>query len=170
MVSNASDDLPEPDSPVITTSWSRGSSTSMSLRLCSRAPRTKIRSDGTSHSPQSLRSALSMLVGQMRLMRPTLQLQRSPMLSAYWPIRNKLPHAPTGRPCFLYSDHGNPHDDQLRSVSSDCDGTASRNDGALRLGRGGVRRSEANRHLRRLCADLPRLLCNAAGQSANHRW
>src|SRR6185436_17608270 len=38
MVSNASDDLPEPDRPVITTSLSRGISTSMFLRLCSRAP------------------------------------------------------------------------------------------------------------------------------------
>src|SRR4051794_10226391 len=40
MVSKASDDLPEPESPVITTSESRGSSTSTSLRLCSRAPVT----------------------------------------------------------------------------------------------------------------------------------
>src|ERR1051325_2732229 len=39
MVSKASDDLPEPDSPVNTTSWSRGISTSMLFRLCSRAPR-----------------------------------------------------------------------------------------------------------------------------------
>src|SRR6478609_12069576 len=38
MVSNANDDLPEPDSPVITTSLSRGFSTSTFLRLCSRAP------------------------------------------------------------------------------------------------------------------------------------
>src|SRR4029453_2604051 len=44
MVSNASDDLPEPDSPVITTSWSRGISRSTFLRLCSRAPRVAIRS------------------------------------------------------------------------------------------------------------------------------
>src|SRR4029453_3969419 len=44
MVSNASDDLPEPDSPVITTSWSRGISRSTFLRLCSRAPRRQIRS------------------------------------------------------------------------------------------------------------------------------
>src|SRR5213594_506178 len=44
MVSKASEDLPEPESPVRTTSWSRGSSTSMFLRLCSRAPRTMIRS------------------------------------------------------------------------------------------------------------------------------
>src|SRR4029450_2792325 len=44
MVSNASDDLPEPDSPVITTSWSRGISRSTFLRLCSRAPRMTIRS------------------------------------------------------------------------------------------------------------------------------
>ena len=42
MVSKASDDLPEPDRPVITTSLSRGISTSMFLRLCSRAPLTTI--------------------------------------------------------------------------------------------------------------------------------
>src|SRR5664279_5265386 len=39
MVSKASEDLPEPDRPVKTTSWSRGMATSMFLRLCSRAPR-----------------------------------------------------------------------------------------------------------------------------------
>src|SRR5271156_2280031 len=42
MVSKASDDFPEPDSPVITTRLSRGRSTSMFLRLCSRAPRMRI--------------------------------------------------------------------------------------------------------------------------------
>src|ERR1700722_4654439 len=42
MVSKASDDLPEPDRPVNTTSRSRGISTSMFLRLCSRAPRMVI--------------------------------------------------------------------------------------------------------------------------------
>src|SRR5450631_2775131 len=42
MVSNASEDLPDPDSPVNTISWSRGSSRSTFLRLCSRAPRTTI--------------------------------------------------------------------------------------------------------------------------------
>src|SRR5437868_8808485 len=40
MVSNASDDLPEPDRPVRTMSLSRGSSIETSRRLCSRAPRT----------------------------------------------------------------------------------------------------------------------------------
>src|SRR6185503_10580056 len=44
MVSNASEDLPEPERPVITTSWSRGRSTSIFLRLCTRAPRTAIQS------------------------------------------------------------------------------------------------------------------------------
>src|SRR5262249_21173355 len=39
MVSKAREDLPEPDRPVSTTSWSRGISRSMFLRLCSRAPR-----------------------------------------------------------------------------------------------------------------------------------
>src|ERR1700674_5484061 len=38
MVSKASEDFPEPESPVITTSRSRGISRSMFLRLCSRAP------------------------------------------------------------------------------------------------------------------------------------
>src|SRR5688500_3054402 len=42
MVSKASEDLPDPDSPVITVSVSRGMSTSTPLRLCSRAPRTLI--------------------------------------------------------------------------------------------------------------------------------
>src|SRR5581483_11599684 len=42
MVSNASEDLPEPDRPVMTMSLLRGSSTSMFLRLCSRAPFTTI--------------------------------------------------------------------------------------------------------------------------------
>src|SRR6266480_7727411 len=42
MVSNASDDLPEPDRPVNTTSLSRGISRSTFLRLCSRAPRIVI--------------------------------------------------------------------------------------------------------------------------------
>jgi hypothetical protein len=42
MVSKASEDLPEPDKPVITTSRSRGRATSMPFKLCSRAPRTRI--------------------------------------------------------------------------------------------------------------------------------
>src|SRR5260370_14398676 len=42
MVSKASDDFPEPDSRVKTTSLSRGISRSMFLRLCSRAPRIVI--------------------------------------------------------------------------------------------------------------------------------
>src|SRR5215470_15433126 len=46
MVSKASEDLPDPESPVITTSLSRGISTSMFFRLCSRAPRTLIWSPG----------------------------------------------------------------------------------------------------------------------------
>src|SRR5258708_39909228 len=42
MVSKASDDLPDPDRPVKTTSLSRGISRSMFLRFCSRAPRIVI--------------------------------------------------------------------------------------------------------------------------------
>src|SRR5665811_1101768 len=40
IVSNASDDLPEPDNPENTMRASRGNSRSTPLRLCSRAPRT----------------------------------------------------------------------------------------------------------------------------------
>src|SRR5689334_4044117 len=42
MVSKARLDLPEPESPVTTTSLSRGISTDMFLRLCTRAPRTSM--------------------------------------------------------------------------------------------------------------------------------
>jgi len=41
-VSNARLDLPEPESPVITTRRFLGMSRSMFLRLCVRAPRTRI--------------------------------------------------------------------------------------------------------------------------------
>ena len=37
-VSNARELLPEPETPVITTSWSRGIARSTLWRLCSRAP------------------------------------------------------------------------------------------------------------------------------------
>ena len=40
MVSKASEDFPDPDTPVITVSWFLGMSTSMFFKLCSRAPRT----------------------------------------------------------------------------------------------------------------------------------
>ena len=43
MVSNASEDLPEPDRPVSTTSSPRGMSTLTFFRLCSRAPRTRMK-------------------------------------------------------------------------------------------------------------------------------
>src|SRR5215471_20995143 len=42
MVSNARLDLPEPDKPVTTMSLSRGISSEMFLRLCTRAPCTAI--------------------------------------------------------------------------------------------------------------------------------
>ena len=44
-MSNARDDLPEPESPVITMSLSLGSSRSMFLRLWTRAPLMMILSD-----------------------------------------------------------------------------------------------------------------------------
>src|SRR5580704_1994508 len=53
MVSKASDDLPEPESPVNTTSLSRGMVRSMPFRLCSRAPRIEITRCGASKSLSS---------------------------------------------------------------------------------------------------------------------
>src|ERR1700685_2679159 len=44
MVSNASDDLPEPDTPVMTVNWLCGSDSEMSLRLWTRAPRIRMKS------------------------------------------------------------------------------------------------------------------------------
>src|SRR6185437_4867922 len=58
MVSKASEDLPEPDSPVNTTSLSRGMSRSTFLRLCSRAPRMEIMRASRFSRPAGL-SALS---------------------------------------------------------------------------------------------------------------
>src|ERR687887_2230953 len=55
MVSKASEDLPDPLSPVKTTRRSRGIESVTFLRLCSRAPRIVIRSVGTGRvSPGSL--------------------------------------------------------------------------------------------------------------------
>src|SRR5579864_3158885 len=51
MVSKASEDLPDPDSPVMTTSLSRGIETSTFFRLCSRAPRTRISREGLPPAP-----------------------------------------------------------------------------------------------------------------------
>ncbi len=44
IVSKASDDFPEPETPVITTNLFRGTTTSIFLRLCSRAPRMTMES------------------------------------------------------------------------------------------------------------------------------
>src|SRR5512144_1647416 len=63
MVSKASEDFPDPDRPVITTSWWRGISTVMFLRLCSRAPVTTIASAMSARlwerSPAMSRSAVA---------------------------------------------------------------------------------------------------------------
>src|SRR6476620_5703774 len=57
MVSKASDDFPEPLTPVMTTNLLRGTTTSMFLRLCSRAPRMTMDSmcgDANSALPRPL--------------------------------------------------------------------------------------------------------------------
>src|SRR4051794_21810417 len=69
MVSNARLLLPLPERPVITTSRSRGRSTSMSRRLCSRAPRTEMRSGspaGTAFGARGARGELGTAVATVR--------------------------------------------------------------------------------------------------------
>src|SRR5919199_559105 len=58
MVSKASEDLPEPESPVTTTSRSRGISTETFLRLCTRAPCTLIVVRGAGRLPLRFTAAL----------------------------------------------------------------------------------------------------------------
>src|SRR5215813_13089113 len=53
MVSKASEDLPEPDRPVITTSRSRGRSRSTFFRLCSRAPRIEMKRCGSAEGKRA---------------------------------------------------------------------------------------------------------------------
>src|ERR671937_1536838 len=68
MVSNASDDLPLPLSPVITTSRSRGMTRSMFFRLCCRAPRISMDSRGTVHDcPASHAGGAISLAGSRRM-------------------------------------------------------------------------------------------------------
>src|SRR6185369_7604543 len=68
MVSKASEDLPEPDRPVNTTSWSRGMSTSTFFRLCSRAPRIAITRE--SGFLRSKRSVMMCSVQRVALLEP----------------------------------------------------------------------------------------------------
>src|SRR6476660_7177202 len=58
MVSNARDDLPEPERPVKTTSESRGREMSTFRRLCSRAPRTMRWSVTLNHARRDVRQSL----------------------------------------------------------------------------------------------------------------
>src|SRR5690349_2436879 len=63
MVSNARDDLPDPDKPVNTTSLSRGISRSTFLRLCSRAPRIVI---ARKLDPAAVDLRLALITSSMR--------------------------------------------------------------------------------------------------------
>src|SRR6478735_12538534 len=81
MVSKASDDLPEPDSPVKTMSWLRGRSTSTFLRLWTRAPRTVIQSCDMSNSREILRLPKLLVyhaVSQPGVLEPVEEVERQP--------------------------------------------------------------------------------------------
>src|SRR4051794_30932475 len=95
MVSKASDDLPDPLGPVITTSRSRGRVRLMFLRLCCRAPRTTSRSMG--------RARASTRMAPMDAVCPRLGAgaeretseERDP-----WPMALDEPPAPVGQALF----------------------------------------------------------------------
>src|SRR5690348_4635202 len=81
MVSNASDDLPEPESPVRTMSWLRGRSTSTFLRLWTRAPRTVIQSCDMSTVRKSVRLPKLLVyhaVSQLGVLEPVEEVERQP--------------------------------------------------------------------------------------------
>src|SRR5688572_21836813 len=85
MVSKARLDLPEPERPVMTTSWSRGISTSMFFRLCSRAPRTTILS--VIHHSQCYEVLLyTNVVARAR----RLAGEFHPLVSSFFGLRNSL--------------------------------------------------------------------------------
>src|SRR6059058_5135466 len=76
IVSNASEDLPDPERPVKTTRESLGSSRETSFKLCSRAPRTISRSltspsRGLGRQGDGLRSHARWRVRQTQVGRPT---------------------------------------------------------------------------------------------------
>src|SRR4029077_20802998 len=90
MVSKASDDLPERESPVNTTSLSRGIVRSMPFRLCSRAPRIEITRCGVSKSlssePDEARevvfaAGLEGDLGGGRKGGPTMNVSRTPYVA-----------------------------------------------------------------------------------------
>ena len=60
-MSNANDDLPDPDSPVNTMRRSRGNSNETFFRLCSRAPRIRIASDETATTPPLIENDVSVV-------------------------------------------------------------------------------------------------------------
>src|SRR5690606_18552658 len=74
MVSKASEDLPEPLTPVMTMSRLAGSVTSMFLRLCVRAPRTTI----------GLRAGLSAWTVSLMVGWSTLELVFRPKSISYY--------------------------------------------------------------------------------------
>ena len=57
MVSNASDDLPDPLTPVMTMSWPTGSEMLTFFRLCVRAPRTTMAERSKGADGMDVRSA-----------------------------------------------------------------------------------------------------------------
>src|SRR5690348_10627711 len=79
MVSNANEDFPEPDRPVITVSRSRGISTSTFFRLCSRAPRMEMFF--------SIVRSVAQKPGQTRTLQPWPRGSNGPNDIARWVIR-----------------------------------------------------------------------------------
>src|SRR5215208_4435683 len=95
MVSKAREDLPEPESPVITVKRSRGMSTLMFFRLCWRAPLTLMRSMAIakiSHSSRQIFKQQADLLAQRRkdakkARKEKLGFTLAALLCAFAPLR-----------------------------------------------------------------------------------
>src|SRR5215217_3129222 len=98
MVSKASDDFPEPETPVNTTRRSRGITRSTFLRLCSRAPRTAI--TRASLPPAPARSNISSMVAMvcpLFLVSGTGRDSGCKVLRREWEMQNRRSSTPQTR-------------------------------------------------------------------------
>src|SRR5579864_4366137 len=105
MVSKASEDLPEPDRPVNTTSWSRGMATSTFLRLCSRAPRMAMAR--ASRAGWRGRSGMRLERSKNGPVLPVRHGAFPRVLSQYWHGGNRQTYCivrPAGRPFVMRLD------------------------------------------------------------------